>query len=281
MKAWKAFVLCSGLLAGSANASILPPNNLHLQDNMFARSGLSEAKFNQILDEVQAAYDPIFEAQNATLVIDRNWTDSTVNAYAQKWGSQWIIAMFGGLARRAEVTPDGFALVACHEIGHHLAGFPTYGGSDMSVEGQSDYFAAQSCARVLWQDETSTNAKFRQMASSSIKSRCDVIHSSMQDQDLCYRTVMAGESLAKLLAALEGARIDVNTPSREVATSTMAGHPPAQCRLDTYLAASLCTVEFDSYNIPYTWSEARQVSCIPADGFEVSVRPKCWFKSPE
>ena len=29
--------------------------------------------------------------------------------------------MYGGLARRAEVTEDGFAMVLCHELGHHVS----------------------------------------------------------------------------------------------------------------------------------------------------------------
>ena len=60
--------------------------------------------------------------------------------------------MFGGLARHKLVTPDGFALVACHEMGHHLGGAPRRGGW-ASNEGQSDYYATTKCARRIWAED--------------------------------------------------------------------------------------------------------------------------------
>ena len=56
------------------------------------------------------------------------------------------------------MTPDGFALVLCHELGHHLAGNPRV-QAWAANEGQSDYFSTQSCARELWSGETAENAK--------------------------------------------------------------------------------------------------------------------------
>ena len=50
--------------------------------------------------------------------------------------NKWVVAMFGGLARRPEVTKDAFQFVVCHEVGHHLAGWP-FAYDWASNEGQS------------------------------------------------------------------------------------------------------------------------------------------------
>ena len=73
---------------------------------------------------------------------------NTVNANASQRGRTWIVNMYGGLARRPEITPDGFAMVLCHELGHHMGGFPFVSGWAAN-EGQSDLFATLSCGRIL------------------------------------------------------------------------------------------------------------------------------------
>ena len=280
MKAWKAFALACGIAAASsATATILPPNDLHLEDSLSLTSGITEAEFNTTLDHVFAIYAPVFAVHNATFKISRNWADSTVNAYAQKLGSTWLISMFGGLARRPEVTVDGFALVACHEVGHHLGGFPTYFLSDMASEGQADYFATHACAKMIWGTQLEENAKYRDLASVNVKATCDASVADIDDQNLCYRATMGGESLARLLGALGGTpNVDIMTPSTVVVRSTQTSHPKAQCRLDTYLAGSVCGVEFPSSEIPNSWETARAVSCSTAAGSTSGFRPLCWFK---
>ncbi|MGE0173815.1 MAG: hypothetical protein AB7T49_13545 [Oligoflexales bacterium] len=272
-----------GLAASSVGYStILPPNNLHLQDSLFAQTGISEEEFNNVLTYVESVYAPIFESHNAKFVVERAWTDPTVNAYAEKQGTNWVIHMFGGLARRPEVTSDGFALVACHEIGHHLGGFPFYFLSDMSVEGEADYFATHSCARLLWSAQLEENAKSRETVLPAAKAVCDAQFTDEADQNLCYRTAMGGVSLAGLLGALGGTpNVDITKPSKVVVSSTMQGHPPAQCRLDTYVNGGLCVRTFDELKIPKNWTELKDSSCTAQDGSTTGIRPRCWFKPNE
>lgn len=82
------------------------------------------------------------------------------NASAQRMGSTWVVNMYGGLARHNEITIDGFALVLCHEIGHHLGGAPKYGGFNTwgTNEGGSDYFATLKCLRRIFQNDDNTKA---------------------------------------------------------------------------------------------------------------------------
>src|SRR3989339_100993 len=115
-----AAALFSGVAAYQPTVEVckgfLPENDLHIGVGSMDDKGIDQLEFNAVLDTVQKIYGPIVAEKGATLVIKRNWTDTTVNAYAQQQGKNWIISMYGGLARHAAVTQDGFALVACHEM---------------------------------------------------------------------------------------------------------------------------------------------------------------------
>ncbi|MCA2959686.1 MAG: proprotein convertase P-domain-containing protein [Silvanigrellales bacterium] len=280
----------SSLAASPAWASILPPNDLHLRDNPSILANMTEEQFNDIINEVVAIYKPLAAAQGATLKTNNLWSNTTVNASAQQNGNEWIINMYGGLARRAEVTPDGFAMVVCHELGHHFGGFVFYGNNDWaSSEGQSDYFATQSCARQIWRSQLAENAAYASEVTGTEKQKCDGTWSTGNDRNLCYRTVAAGKSLATLLSALNNGGVPkTDTPDRTQVRTTLTSHPQAQCRLDTYFAGSLCKAEFDENVIPArnhpsgqtsiaAEEVAAQSSCMAATGWVSGNRPRCWF----
>jgi hypothetical protein len=287
MKSFKG-LLAAAVVAFSyaGHASILPPNNLHLQDGLLA-GGITEKQFNDTIDFVEAYYAPIVASFKGKLNIERNWDDATVNAYANRSGSTWNVAMFGGLARRPEVTVDGFALVVCHELGHHLGGFP-FVRDWAADEGQSDYFATQACGRNLWKTDFAVNATFADQVNKIAKAKCDANWESTDDRNLCYRISNAGFSLATLLGALGGQVPDFAKPDTSKVAKTNHAHPKAQCRLDTYLAGALCTVTFDDTKIPGVSSklsatekekQALAVSCSQFDTkLPFAGRPTCWFK---
>ncbi|MGE0173327.1 MAG: hypothetical protein AB7T49_11090 [Oligoflexales bacterium] len=269
------------LFSNVAFSTLLPPNDLYLQDDIFrlAGKGISEEQFNAVLDELEAAYKPIVESHNAILKINRLWSNSEVNASAQRVDNQWIINLYGGLARRPELTPDAFTLAACHELGHHLAGFPFYGSIDISAEGQSDYFATHACAKLLWNDEDEENKKARDGVSLSVQRFCDSQYVDEHDQNLCYRTMAGAIALANFLTMVEfGLPVSVDSPSNGVVLETVPSHPSAQCRLDTYLAGSLCTKKFLDDGIPHLPNEVVDTSCTIFGEDLVGLRPRCWFK---
>ena len=275
------------LFAASAQATILPPNTLHLEDTIL-QSNMDEEEFNRVIDKAEEIYKPLInEAFGARLSIARRWSDNTVNASASQFFGTWNVNMYGGLARRPEVTSDGFALVLCHELGHHLAGYP-YSSGWAANEGQSDYYATLSCARDMWRDETEVNAGFRDTIPVFPKELCDKVWTTEDDQNLCYRSMMAGKSLADLLSALKNAEVSFETPSRNKVSRTNNSHPAGQCRLDTYMAGALCDADWDNDLIPGKKlgsgknradgeEEAATVSCSRSIGYEVGVRPTCWF----
>lgn len=279
------------LYSSVAHGKFLPDNDLHLEDTLLTRSIIEQAEFNEVIDEAEAYYAPLFSsAFGARLEINRLWTDSTVNANASQSGSTWTVNMYGGLARRDEVTRDGFALVLCHELGHHVGGYPFYSGSWAASEGQSDYFATLSCARELWRDDLETNASYSATVAAYPKALCDAAWTTVEDQNLCYRTMAAGKSLADLLAALGGTVAEFENPDLTIVSETSTSHPAGQCRLDTYMAGALCESQWDPAIIPgnlganTTASEEQSVpyTCAQISGYDSytqGIRPGCWFRS--
>lgn len=277
------------VLSSSAFADFMPPNNLHLQDGLLRGQNLTEKDFNEVIDEAEAIYKPLLKStQNSTLKVNRLWTNNTVNASAIQFGNGWEVNMYGGLARRPEITRDGFAIVLCHEIGHHMGGYP-FASNWAADEGQSDYFATLSCGRLLWKNELAKNAESREIIEDLPKAKCDATFETEDEQNLCYRLMIAGKSTADLLSALGGTKAAWNTPDKKVVGSTYHMHPEGQCRLDTYMQGALCTTKFDETLIPGkslgnkrnsadAERESARVTCTQFDDFEVGYRPLCWFK---
>ena len=254
--------------------SFMPENDLWREADFVGDNGMTEAMFNEIIDSVEKVYSPIVKELGGNLVIERNYSDSTVNAYASQDGTTWTVAMFGGLAKRPEVTHDGFAMVIAHEVGHHVGGWP-YVQDWASNEGNSDYFATLAAARNLWKNNTETVSDVDPIA----KKLCDD-NLAGQDTNLCYRTMNAGYSLANLLGALGNTKVSFKTPDKTIVKKTNNKHPAAQCRLDTYVSGSLCTVTWNDGVIPTTEKEAKKQSCFNTNetGYAIQARPRCWFK---
>ncbi len=251
----------------------MPENNLWISEDDKATNNMTEATFNRIINEIGKVYAPVVAKRGAKLVFERNWKDGTVNAYASQTGTIWKVAMFGGLARSPEVTEDGFAMVVCHELGHHLGGAPKYGDADWaSNEGQSDYWATLKCFRKVYGKEDSVKKLEMEAIEipETVKSECSKVYNKENDVALCIRSSMGGISLATLLA-FNRTIPTVDTPDLSVVTSTSDTHPEAQCRLDTYFAGALCTI---SASVDVSDIDAKIGTC----NIGKASRPKCWYK---
>lgn len=264
---------------------IVEDNNLYIPVGSKSVSTITKEKFNSILDRVQKLYAPVLEARNKTLLISRNWDDGTVNAYAQQTGNTWQISMFGGLARHETITEDGFALVACHELGHHLGGAPKKyswsGSSWASNEGQADYYGNSKCLRNYMQADDNVAVVTAMEAKNEVdpfaKEKCEKNFHSEGEIAICIRGAMAGLSLGNLFRALRNqtVKLSFTTPDRAVVTRTNDNHPDSQCRLDTYFAGAICDKD---YKLAVSDTDANVGLCSTRDGYTEGVRPLCWFK---
>lgn len=270
----------------------VPENDLYIPESVKSINGINEQEFNDAIDEIVEIYDPIISSMGAKLVVERKWSDGTVNAYAQQTGKSWKISMFGGLARHATITKDGLALVVCHEIGHHIGGAPKKGGSAggggwwggssggltswASNEGQADYFSTLKCLRKAWIDDNNAAIVKNLNAPKIVTDLCKKTYKNRVDTALCIRTSMAGKSVSDLFSALgKLPETKFETPDTVVASRTNDNHPKAQCRLDTYYQGSLCDI---SMNEDVSQSDEVKGTCHRSLGHTMGTRPLCWFK---
>lgn len=264
-----------------AREGFVPKNNVKIYPGQNRAAGLNEQQFNDVITKVETVYAPIVASHGGNLIVVRNWEDPTVNAYAQQSGTNWRVSMFGGLARHETITEDGFALVVCHEIGHHIGGAPKkispWSSPWASNEGQADYFANLKCLRKAWINDNNEEIISGMDVPAALREACGRKHVFNSDVAMCIRGGMAGLSVAKLFQALRNATVEpkFDTPDTRVVTKTDDNHPAYQCRLDTYFQGSLCTANLNEDVSP---TDEVQGTCHGTLGHSVGTRPLCWFK---
>jgi hypothetical protein len=264
----------------SCNEGFLPKNNHYIPITLKPRTGgVTQSEFNDVIDQIEAIYGPLIHNYGGTLNVERLWADGTVNASASRMGNTYNIKMYGGLARHETITKDAFALVACHEVGHHIGGVPRYSGQGNSwaaVEGQSDYFATSKCLRRLFENEDNANIVSRMNIDPLVVQKCESQFQTENDIALCKRLSMAGLSSASLFAAMNNrAHPKFETPDPAVVTATFESHPDYQCRLDTYFQGAICEVD---HNTEIGQRDPNNGTCNRRDNHQEGLRPKCWFK---
>lgn len=270
----------------------MPENDMFIPTTFKSSNGMTEEKFNQAIDDVEAVYAPVIANLGKTLTVERNWKDGTVNAYAQQIGNTWKVAMFGGLARHPAVTVDGFQAVVCHELGHHLGGAPrkgssaggggAWGGGAGSVgiswasnEGQADYFATLKCLRKVWINDNNVAIAANLNAPKTVLDSCNKSYKGNRDEiAMCVRLAMAGYSLSNVLNSSR-TPTSFDTPDTKVVSATNHNHPQGQCRLDTYFQGALCDI---SMNVDVHPTDETVGTCNSSTGHTVGNRPLCWFK---
>jgi len=233
-------LLVSTVACGSDSYNqFAPDNDLYLQDclNCESAGGVNEQEFKDIIKAGMDVYTPIAEANDETLIINGRWTDSTVNANCQRSGGKVTVNMYGGLARRQEISPAGFAIVLCHEIdGHAYSGAPYISPfNKMSAEGQSDWAATKGCFEKIQALVPELQIQ-QETYESYILNKCTEIFG--ENNIRCLNGLEGSQSLGNLLATLMKEPLpSFETPDPTVVTVTELSYPATvQCRLDSYAA---------------------------------------------
>lgn len=258
---------------------VAPENDRWIPANQIEATGISSQQFDAVLDRLEQLYIPEISAKGGKLQIERRWNDGVVNAYANRTGNLWRVVMFGGMARHPSLTKDGFAMVACHELGHHLGGAPKYVNEpDLwwgSYEGAADYYASLKCLRRYFAKDDNGKILSRMKLDPVAVSTCQREHASLVQQQLCIRSTMAGLSLAAVLADLESVALaKLSTPDARKVRVSNPDHPAPQCRLDTYFGGALCRSALSS---DLDDTDYRPGSCTDTVRDSRGVRPRCWF----
>lgn len=244
--------------------------------------GLSEEEFNLVLDRIERIYSPVITQFGGKLRVNRKWTDPTVNASAQQFGPTWVLNMYGGLARHPDITVEGFALVACHELGHHIGGAPKiegWMGTDWATnEGGADYFATLKCLRTFFSEDDNAAIVNNSEIDPYARQVCEEQFKDSEERLYCMRNSLAAQSVAGLFMTLRKETVvpRFDTPDKKTVYQTDNRHPATQCRMDTYFSGAVCPA---NVKIPVSQTDYREGSCfLPTSTY--GLRPRCWFKPP-
>lgn len=239
------------------------------------------AKFEQFTNRIVSLYSDTIKELGGNLKTEFLWESTELNAYAEKNKSNWKIVFHGALYRDKRVSDDGFIMTVCHELGHLLGGAPFKLGHETSAEGQADYWASTVCAKKYFTEFPAEVV----MSNGFVRDQCSKKYEDdISAQKICYRTTMAGYSLASFLGLqTEGKQPRFETPDKHVLDVTDQLHPLAQCRLDTFLAGSLCDLEDSSITFEEKilgdklTTDFKCTETVDGQLVQVDKRPKCWF----
>lgn len=261
----------------SDKVSFVEDNSFMIGINDSERSSITRSTFLSIIEKVTSIYAPIISRRGARLVVAKSWIDPTVNAFAEQDGKKWKVTFYGGLARHKFMTEDGFAMVVCHELAHHIGGAPKKTNRDWpsTTEGQSDYWAALKCFRKVFENDDNVTVMQGKVIDPLVASSCANIFVDLNAKAVCERSAQAGFDLGKFFADLAKENPPAfDTPDPTVASSAMEDHPKAQCRLDTILAGSLCNKNVSE---DVSDQDSNAGVCIQG-GILEGARPACWYK---
>ncbi len=283
----------AALCANTALATVFPENDLDRNDDINRRTEVTREVFESTMKRVQSVYAPIVSRLGGQLLIQGDWNDSTVNGQADREGNRWLVTMGGGLARVPEMKPDFFLFQVCHELGHHVAGFPftDFDGIEWySAESEADYYATRVCLKKMFAEEQEENARIAASAPELVTKRCSETWSTAKDRNLCARITTLGEEYARLYAKMRGwYKPSVDTPEDFEVYQTFYSHAKSQVKLDVYFAGAVCNAPWDDAKIPgyradinqrnslAAEQEAAKYSCHPGSGYVDGLRPKSYF----
>ena len=114
----------------------------------YPQSQITEELFYLIPIKIYGLYQIQLTTLPYPFLFDFNWKSPFFGAGISHFENQYKLMILGGTTRIEEFSPDAYAALVCHEVGHLIGGepFQTIPGADWaSSEGQADFFAASQC----------------------------------------------------------------------------------------------------------------------------------------
>lgn len=264
-----------GQKAKSASPAVIDYFEVATTDGV---SSLTKEEFLEIAKTIEKLYRlAIFEKGGVPLVVEADWSDETVNAFAYREADRWVVQIAGGMARAKFMTKHSLALILCHELGHHLGGAPRsflYDGWP-SAEGQADYWATSKCLKkyykTLGHDDILKDEIPKKAADSCMK-----VYRNPTDARVCNLTMRATQHFANFLNGLSNVKYPVSLESsddRQVKGTNTNDYPRPQCRIDTLFQGALCSISSDVATSDY---DDKIGHCN--DSSSLGARPRCWFR---
>lgn len=199
-----------------------------------AHAEISQEVFDSTLNNIGSMYKDTIENEGGVMELRRQFTYPEYVGSARRHEGKWIVEMWGGFPHDAVISEESFAMVVCHEFGHHLGGAPFNVGSFepwASAEGQSDTFAASKCLPEYLQRFGKQEPEANPLP--------ETIELCKATSDInCTRILRAAFEFAIVIGEQQKNPVpSFSTPDTSSVARTQIEHPKAQCRLDTMVAA--------------------------------------------
>lgn len=241
----------------------------------------TKEKFELVINRITSLYSGTIKDLGANLNLDINWDSNESNAFALKIKTDWTLFFYGALYRNPSMTEDSMALTICHELGHLIGGAPFMAGTQMSVEGQADFWGASVCLKKYFSEFPETV----KITDGTAKQRCDAEYQSDEkSKNICYRSANASMAMATFLSSMQQtAQPEFDKKNIGVLSTTKQLHPEAQCRLDTYMEGALCDLGDTGLSFEKKLLEEKLTTdflCsknIEGEITKSEQRPTCWF----
>lgn len=203
-----------------------------------------------LVEQKIRSYYQSFEKRKE-LKINAFWNNNVPNAYTKNDENKIDIYILGGFLKSRLMTKNVLALVLCHELGHHMGGYP-FGliqrrGSnddrpehDLSNEGQADFWAANNC---MWEVLDDKKEHFY------INQKCLERFRTEEQRSLCQQIINAGKSYVNLVKNILNLNYETTVTANATRNLYVGEYPSLDCRRETYRAGAL----------------------------KRSNRPKCWY----
>lgn len=248
---------------------------------------ISEDDFFALLFDLQEIYEPVFDSLGLDFAIVGDWGEESMLAYSQTDSlnpNLRLVNISGAVARHPEMSFDSFALAVCHEIGHHLGGYP-YNREGNTIEGQADYFASSKCFFELFGAFDNSYIE-EYYIPETVELECRFTHINEKDQYTCMRSILAGIELSEFLYKMNSEAFGVHFKDKmpsiddedyfitQEHSDDPLYYPSVQCRLDTFKQGALCPKANLSF---YGEDDYTRGWCTRVHQDHLGVRPLCWF----
>lgn len=226
-------------------------NSLVQAHNNVPSSLLTYTDFQSVEKDFQEVFTAkVHRLHNLKLVILKDNDSPKYLGGAQILNDEFIISYGADLPfdHVPKITPNGFALLLCHELGHLFGGHPKkiYNGQVAwaASEGQADYFAASNCLKMLYQHKVKPALKLEEQLDLPNL----IIDTIKRNAEAYFQGIVAIYDLYPGMQKF-ARRPSLQDQDASVVEKTNLNYPSFQCRLDTYRA-----------------------------GADNAPRPQCWFK---
>jgi hypothetical protein len=183
-----AFILSANLCGNIAEAKTYPPcpkdrpDYFCIAPDMAPNSQIDIVKFYNIPTQILQLFKTEVAQKPYPIVLNAEWESPFFGAGVSLYENNFRLMILGGTTRIAGLTPDAYAAIVCHELGHVIGGSPfqTIQFAEWSsAEGQSDFFAANVCLpryfRSLNETEDNIPARIEEAGYKMIQSFSEVI----------------------------------------------------------------------------------------------------------